>query len=129
MGIIIFEVLTLETIPLRMVFLARYFAMALLKLRTFLEHRAHEKIRARTLVIEAQGLWAFLFLKNNFHVVHHMHPQVPWYDLPALYRSRRDHFLARNDGYVYKSCRDIFLRYFFKAKDDVPHPLWSNRLK
>ena len=36
-GIVIFEVL------MRMVFLASYFAMVLLKLRTFLEHRAMKK--------------------------------------------------------------------------------------
>ena len=42
-GIVIFGVLTLGTMPLWIVFLASYFAMALLKVRTFLEHRAHEK--------------------------------------------------------------------------------------
>ena len=112
-----------------MVCLASYFAMALLKVRTSLEHRAHEQIRTHTLVIEERGIWAFLFLNNSFHVLHYIHPKVPWYDLPALLRSRKDHFPARNDGYVYKNYRDVFLRYFFKAKDDGPHPLWSKRLK
>ena len=112
-----------------MVFLASYFAMALLKVCTFLEHRAYEKTRARTVVIEGRGFWAFLFLNNSFHMVHHMHPKVPWFNSAALYRSRKDHFLARNDSYVFKNYRDVFLRYFFKAKDDVPHPLWSKQLK
>ena len=128
-GIVIFGVLTLGTVPLWMVSLASYFAMAVLKIHTFIEHRAHEKIRARTIVIEGRGLWAFLFLNNSFHLVHHMHPQMPWYDLPALYRSRKDHFLARNDGCVFKSYTDIFLRHFFKAKDNVPHPLWPKQLE
>ena len=73
-GIVIFGVLTLGTLPLWMVFLASYFAMALLKECTFLEHRGHEKIRAHTVLIEGRELWAFLFLNNSFHVVHHMHP-------------------------------------------------------
>ena len=73
--------------------------MSLLKVRTFLEHRAHEKPRARTVVIEGQGLWSFLFLNNNFHVVHHMHPTVSWYKLPRLYHGNRDHYLRRNQGY------------------------------
>jgi len=128
-GIVIWGVLYFGSMPLWMVMLASYGAMSLLKVRTFLEHRAHDKARARTVVIEDRGIWAFLFLNNSFHVVHHMHPQVPWYDLPALYRARKDHFLARNEGYVYKSYTDIFKQFFFKPKDEVPHPLWSKPLK
>ena len=63
--------------------LAVYLGTALLKIRTFLEHRAHEAFRARTVIIEDRGPLSYLFLNNNFHVVHHMHPAVPWYELPA----------------------------------------------
>jgi len=103
---------------------AAYLGLALLKIRTFLEHRAHEAFRARTVVIEDRGPLALLFLNNNFHVVHHMHPQVPWYRLPALYRANRDHYLRRNDDYVYRSYAEIFRQYLFRAKDSVPHPIW-----
>jgi len=104
--------------------LAAWIGSALLKIRTYLEHRAHEAFRARTVIIEDRGPLALLFLNNNLHVVHHMHPQVPWYDLPALYRQHRDHYLRRNDGYVYRSYGQIFLSYFLRAKDPVPHPVW-----
>jgi len=103
--------------------ISAYCAMSLLKVRTFLEHRAHEKPRARTVVIEGQGLWSFLFLNNNFHVVHHMHPNVSWYKLPSLYYENRDHYLRRNQGYFFASYAIVFYRYFFKVKDSVPHPL------
>ena len=103
--------------------LAVYLGAALLKVRTFLEHRAHEAARARTVVIEDRGLFALLFLNNNLHVVHHMHPQVAWYRLPALYAGNRDHYLRRNEGYAYRSYAQIFARYFLRAKDPVPHPL------
>lgn len=103
---------------------AVYFAFGLLKIRTFLEHRAHEKARGRTVVIEDRGPLAFLFLNNNLHVVHHMHPRVAWYRLPALYRARADHYLARNDGYRYASYAEVFRHHFLRAKDPVPHPLW-----
>jgi len=75
-------------------------------------------------IIEDRGLLALLFLNNNFHVVHHMHPKVPWYRLPALYRERRAHYLERNDGYRYASYREVFARHLLRAKDPVPHPLW-----
>ena len=104
--------------------LATYGSLSILKIRTFLEHRAHEKARARTVVIEDRGPLALIFLNNNFHVVHHMHPQVAWYDLPGLYRMRRDHYLGRNGGYVYRSYGQVFRQYLLRTKDPVPHPLW-----
>lgn len=102
---------------------AVYIATALLKIRTFLEHCAHEAARARTVIVEDRGPLALLFLNNNLHVVHHMHPQVAWYHLPTLYAANRDHYLRRNDGYAYRSYAQIFARHFLRAKDPVPHPL------
>lgn len=107
--------------------LAIYLAMALLKIRTFLEHRAHESHRARTVVIEDRGPLALLFLNNNFHVVHHMHPAVAWYKLPKLYAERKEHFLRRNDGYRYRSYAQVFAQYLLRSKDPVAHPIWPVR--
>jgi fatty acid desaturase len=106
--------------------LSAYIGLGLVKIRTFLEHRAHEKSRARTVVIEDRGLLAFLFLNNNLHVVHHMNPQAPWYRLPALYRAEKDRYLNCNEGYVYRSYAEVFRLYFLKPKDPVPHPLWPD---
>lgn len=103
---------------------AVYLGFALLKIRTFLEHRAHETARARTVVVEDRGPLSILFLNNNFHAVHHMHPKVAWYKLPALYAARRAHYLRRNENYVYQNYGQVFSRYFVRAKDPVPHPLW-----
>lgn len=70
--------------PLWIYLACAYAALSVLKIRTFLEHQAHERARGRTVIIEDRGLLAFLFLNNNLHVVHHMHPRVPWYRLPML---------------------------------------------
>lgn len=103
---------------------AAWIGHGLLRIRTFLEHRAHEAARARTVIIEDRGPLALLFLNNNFHAVHHMHPAVPWYRLPAVYRANREHYLRRNEGYLYASYAEIFRRFLLRAKDPVPHPLW-----
>jgi fatty acid desaturase len=100
--------------------------LSILKIRTFLEHQAHERARGRTVIIEDRGILAFLFLNNNLHVVHHMHPRMPWYRLPGLYQENRARYLGRNGGYRYGSYGEIFRRYFLKAKDPVPHPLWHS---
>ncbi|SLN56811.1 Fatty acid desaturase [Pseudoruegeria aquimaris] len=103
--------------------LAAYGGLSILKIRTFLEHQAHEKARARTVIIEDRGLLAFLFLNNNLHVVHHMHPRVAWYHLPALYRKHRAHYLRVNEGYRYASYAEVLRRYLLRRKDPVIHPL------
>lgn len=109
--------------PLPAYIAAAYGAMSILKIRTFLEHRAHALSPGRTVIVEGRGFLPFLFLYNNFHIVHHTKPGVPWYRLPALYAARKEEFLTRNDGYVYPSYGDVFRRYFLRAKDPVPHPL------
>lgn len=104
--------------------IATYFALGILRIRTFLEHQAHEKVRGRTVIIEDRGPLSWMFLNNNLHMVHHMNPGAAWYDLPALYRRGKDRYLACNQSYVYRSYGEVFQRYLFKAKDSVPHPLW-----
>jgi len=117
-------IVLLAPMPVWAWLLSVWVALALLKIRTFLEHRAHERARARTVVIEDRGPLALLFLNNNFHVVHHMHPRTPWYRLPGLYHANRAHYLGRNDGYRYGSYAEVFRQHFLRAKDPVPHPLY-----
>ncbi|MGR3635019.1 MAG: fatty acid desaturase [Shimia sp.] len=107
--------------------LSAYAALSVLKIRTFLEHQAHAKARGRTVIIDDRGPLAWIFLNNNLHVVHHMHPRVPWYRLPVLFRENRGRYLMRNDGYYFKSYGEVFRRYFWRRKDPVPHPMWGEK--
>lgn len=106
--------------------LACYGALSLLRIRTFLEHQAHDRVSGRTVIIEDRGPLGFLFLNNNLHVVHHMHPTVAWYRLWPLYLSQRERFVTRNHGYVFASYSEVFRRYFWRGKDAVAHPLWRD---
>ncbi|MEL6619798.1 MAG: fatty acid desaturase [Pseudomonadota bacterium] len=124
--LIVLALVVLSPMPVWHYLLCCYLALSVLKIRTFLEHQAHEKARGRTVIVEDRGVLAFLFLNNNFHVVHHMHPRVPWYRLPTLYRAHRDRYLACNEGYRYRSYAHVFARHFLRAKDPVPHPLWPS---
>lgn len=101
---------------------AAYAGFSILKIRTFLEHRAEEEAAHRTVIIEDRGPLAFLFLFNNLHAVHHLYPGVAWHRLPRLYAEGRDRFRAGNGGYVYRSYAQIFRRHLLRAKDPVPHP-------
>ena len=106
--------------------LAAYIGISIIKIRTFLEHCAYEQVNGRTVVIEDQGWLSFMFLNNNFHLVHHMRPEVAWYALPRLYFDNSKQYLSRNDGYRYASYGEVFRRYLLRAKDQVPHPLWRS---
>ncbi len=121
--ILLVQVLQAAPMPGWAYLLSAYLALSVLKIRTFLEHRAHDLARARTVIIDGGHILPFLFLNNNLHVVHHARPGVPWYRLPALYRSQREEYLRRNEAYHYASYAEIFRRYFLKPKDPVPHPL------
>jgi fatty acid desaturase len=103
--------------------LAAWIGHGLLKIRTYLEHRAHDLCRGRSVIVEDRGPFALLFLNNNYHAVHHAHPQMPWYRLPGFYAAQRAQFLRRNDGYVYRSYAQIFRSHFLWTKDPVAHPL------
>jgi fatty acid desaturase len=121
---VILWIVLVSDMPIWAYLVAAYMGLSILKIRTFLEHQAHERARGRTVIIEDRGPLALMFLNNNLHVVHHMHPKVPWYRLPALYFPNREKYLSRNGGYMYRSYAEVFGRYLFARKDPVPHPLW-----
>ncbi len=101
---------------------AAYLGVSLILVRTFLEHQAAEDFGERTVIIEDRGLFGFLFLFNNLHVVHHTRPGLAWYLLPGFYKAHRAQFIKRNNGYVYPDYWAVFKKHFFKPKEPVPHP-------
>ena len=101
---------------------AAYIGLCILTVRTFAEHRAHESAAGRSVIVEASPVFGLLFLNNNLHYVHHQHPRVAWYDLPALYRARRAEFLAANDSYSFAGYGEVVRRYLLRPKSPVPHP-------
>ncbi|MEO0486569.1 MAG: fatty acid desaturase [Pseudomonadota bacterium] len=115
---------SLTPLPLWAFVIAAYLAQSILKIRTFCEHQAHEQTGGRSVIIEDRGPLALIFLNNNLHVVHHMHPTVAWYDLPARFRTNRAKYLRLNNDYRFSSYAEIFRRYLVRAKDPVAHPLW-----
>jgi fatty acid desaturase len=126
LALVVWWMVTYAAMPIWAFALSTYFSLSILKIRTFLEHRAHEKARGRSVVIEDRGPLALIFLNNNYHSVHHSHPRLAWYRLPALYFGNREKYLSRNDRYSFTSYAEVFRKHFWHAKDPVPHPLWPN---
>ena len=116
---------TVGTIPVWAYLAACWLALSILRVRTFLEHQAHERAGARSVIIEDRGPLALIFLNNNLHAVHHAHPNLAWYRLPAEYARRREEFTRRNGGYRYRSYAEVFAQYLLRRKDPVAHPIWT----
>ncbi len=123
---VLWWMMAVANMPLWAWLLSVYLALSVLKLRTFLEHQAHDRSTARTAIVEDRGLLGLLFLNNNLHVVHHLHPGVPWYAIPDLYRARKAQYLSSNQGYRYRTYAEVARKYLFRAKDPVPHPLYRD---
>jgi fatty acid desaturase len=102
--------------------LVAYPGISLALVRSFCEHQATESVDHRTIIVEANPFWSLLFLNNNLHVVHHEKPALAWYKLPALYRAEKQRFLVKNNGYTMNGYNEIFRRFAFTAKEQVPYP-------
>lgn len=112
--------------PVGVYLLSVYLASSLLAIRSFCEHRWHAHPGARTVIVE-RSLLGLLFLNNNLHLVHHTHPGLPWYALPAAYRARRGAWLAINEGYVFRGYGAVLRAFGLRAKEPVPHPVRVSR--
>jgi fatty acid desaturase len=108
-------------VPLWAYLLAVWLGQSLISVRTFAEHQWSERPDGRTIIVE-RSPFAFLFLNNNLHLVHHKNPTVAWYRLPALYRARRAEWVALNGGYVFPNYFALFRAFGFRVKEPVVHP-------
>ncbi|WOJ89044.1 fatty acid desaturase [Methylocapsa polymorpha] len=100
-----------------------YPGISLSLVRSFAEHRAAKVVAERTAIVENAGILGPLFLFNNLHVVHHDHPNLPWYRIPGWYQKHRETLIAKNGGVVYDGYLDILRRYLFAPHDGPVHPL------
>lgn len=101
-----------------------YPALSLASIRSFHEHRASDSHAARSVINDAGLGWRLLFLNNNYHLVHHDLPSVPWFALAWVYRRRAHDYLARNDGFFVRGYGEWLIRYTWRAVAPVVHPLF-----
>jgi fatty acid desaturase len=105
------------------VLLVAYWGNSLTMMRSYAEHRAHESVGCRTIVVETNPVIGFMFLNNNLHMAHHERPWLAWYDLPGYYRSHREQLLKDNCGYLMHGYGELARRWGLRPKEPVAHPL------
>lgn len=96
-------------------------------LRSFAEHRANADPAERTAVVEANPVISTIFLYNNYHVVHHDFPSLPWYRIGAAWermKARGEDAPARRGGIVYPGGYvEIVRRYLLSPVIVTEYPL------
>jgi len=104
-----------------------YPSIALGLVRSFAEHRAAPDPLDRTAVVEAGRFWSLLFLNNNLHIVHHRQPTLPWYRIPAVWRTLRRRIDVDADALFRGGYAEIFARYLVRSAGPVEHPGFEAR--
>lgn len=103
---------------------AGYGALSLGSIRSFQEHRAAQAHEHRTVINEAAWFWRLLFLNNNYHLVHHDLPHVPWFALREVYEMSRQQYIDRSGCFLVRGYSEWARRYLFAR---VAHPVYGDR--
>ncbi|MEB0010859.1 fatty acid desaturase [Glaciimonas sp. Gout2] len=103
-----------------------YPAMSVAMVRSYFEHRAAADCKHRIVINEAGLLMRILFLNNNYHLVHHDLPRLPWYLIARVYQEDRADYLSRCGGFHLHGYRELMRDYGFNPIDDPLHPLPPN---
>ena len=72
---------------------------------------------------DAGWFWRLLFLNNNYHLVHHDLPDVPWYALRKLYLEERVRYDERSGGYCIAGYGSWLRRHAFSPVEHPVHEL------
>ena len=99
-----------------------YPGLSLGLLRAFIEHRWGEHPEERVASVESNWVFGLLFLWNNLHIVHHLDPAMPWYEIPGEYRRNREALLQKNGSYVFRGYGEIARRWGLKPVFTPIHP-------
>jgi fatty acid desaturase len=100
-----------------------YTALSLSSIRSFHEHRVAHAVEHRTVLNEAGWFWRLLFLNNNYHLVHHDLPHVPWFALRRVYEASRQQYIERSGGFLVSGYSEWLRHYVFAT---TAHPVHSD---
>ncbi len=104
-----------------------YPALSLAMVRSYYEHRAADDCKHRIAINEASWPMRLLYLNNNYHLVHHDLPSLPWYLLAKVYWADRDAYIARCGGFRISGYAELIRRFGLTPVDAPVHPLAQDR--
>ncbi len=102
--------------------LVAYPALSLAMVRSYYEHRAADECKHRIAINETSWPMRLLYLNNNYHLVHHDLPGLPWYLLPRVYWVDRAAYLARSGDFRISGYGALARQFGFTPVDAPVHP-------
>ena len=103
--------------------LVAYPGASLGMLRSCYEHQWNADATHRTNVVENRFPFGLLFLNNNYHIVHHAAPTLPWYRIPAAWDEQREMFLGQNGDRALSGYGELARRWFIRPVFDPVRPM------
>lgn len=104
-----------------------YPAISIGLIRSFMEHRPRKKEvsqnRHQSIIVDDNGIngkfFSFLFLNNNFHIVHHQRPNLPWFKIPKEFKSNPNYWKNLNGYFYYKNYLSVSTHYLTRCPTDL----------
>ena len=102
--IILFSIYFQTILPILFFLLPTFYGNTLFYLCGLTQHAGlafdvkDHRINTRTVILNPVLSW--LYIKLEYHIEHHMFPQVPWYNLPKLHNLIKDQLPKPNYGLV-----------------------------
>ncbi len=96
--------------------------ISIVLVRAFIEHRLRPAPGARTASVGSDRIFGLLFARNNLHIVHRLHPQMPWFETPGLWRRRGAAPLAHNGHHAFRGHWQIACRWLLTPVFVPAHP-------
>jgi len=114
--------------PLYYVFVIAYSALSITSIRSFYEHRYDDDVHKRSILQETSWPWRLLFLNLNYHLIHHLHPGMPWYQLHTYYLKNKEDYQAKNGYFIHQSYFKLLWNHWRKPVIPDYHPLATQKL-
>lgn len=107
--------------PIWAYLIVSYLSLSLASVRSFYEHRPAQNFKHRTVINEAGLFFRLLFLNNNYHIVHHELPILPWFMVRKVFYNHRNEYLNCNGYFHLKGYLSLFKKYSLSTIDTPNH--------
>ena len=81
---------------------------------------AENPYQATGIRLGQEWLWTPLLLSQNFHLMHHLYPLVPFYRYQRLWELKKDELLARSPLLLTMGGREVFPEGYGQAVRLIP---------
>lgn len=103
--------------PIWLYIIITYFSLSLALLRSLYEHRPADQSEHRSVINEAEWFFRILFLDNNYHLVHHDLPHIPWFMLKKVFKAHQTEYIKRSRYFYYQGYRQVFKSHYIQPID------------